>query len=133
MPKINLDKYYTPVKIAKYCINKFNSFGFKVSEVIEPAAGNGSFSLQIKDCTAYDIMPEHKSIIKQDFLKLEIPYKKGRLIIGNPPYGYGNKLAVKFYKKAYSICVFIFIFISIQVFVVLNIYKFSTSAGHFVR
>jgi len=31
---------------------------------------------------------------------LELLYKKGRCIIGNPPYGVSNTLAVKFYKHA---------------------------------
>ena len=104
MAKINLDKYYTPVELAKSCIDKtFEVIGREnVTDIIEPSAGEGSFSLQM-DCMAYDIAPEHESIIEQDFLKLELPYKKGRLVIGNPPYGRGNYTAVHFYKKAYSI------------------------------
>ncbi|MFC0903691.1 hypothetical protein ACFHWD_03180 [Clostridium sp. MT-14] len=51
-------------------------------------------------CWAYDIKPEDDSIIKQDFLALDINYLDGRLIIGNPPYGTRNILAVKFYKKS---------------------------------
>ena len=31
---------------------------------------------------------------------MDLPYKKGRLIIGNPPYGTANNLLVKFYKQA---------------------------------
>lgn len=52
------------------------------------------------NCTAYDIEPESEGIIKQDFLALNISYQKGRLIIGNPPFGNSNALSVKFYKKA---------------------------------
>jgi len=98
--KLNLDKYYTNKELAKHCIDiafeKLND----ITEVIEPSAGNGSFSLQIPNCIAYDLEPEHESIIKQDFLKLELPYKKGRLFIGNPPFGVKNTLSVQFYKKA---------------------------------
>jgi predicted RNA methylase len=67
--KINLDKYYTPVELAKYCIDKtYEIIGKEnITEIIEPSAGNGSFSLQIPNCIAYDIEPEHESIIKQDF------------------------------------------------------------------
>lgn len=97
--KLNLDKYYTNKELAKHCINiafeKLND----ITEVIEPSAGNGSFSLQIPNCIAYDLEPEHESIIKQDFLKLELPYKNGRLFIGNPPFGRGNSLSMAFYKK----------------------------------
>lgn len=65
MAKIELDKYYTPMEIAHYCIGKtFEVVGEEnISEIIEPSAGNGSFSKQLK-CIAYDIEPEHESIIK---------------------------------------------------------------------
>jgi hypothetical protein len=98
--KINYDKYYTPVEIAKYCIDKTYKIIHKnnITEIIEPSAGNGSFSTQIKNCIAYDIEPESDNIIKQDFFKLNLEYKKGRLFIGNPPYGFRNNLALKFYK-----------------------------------
>jgi len=109
MAKINLDKYYTDINIAKHCISKtYEIIGVEnITEVIEPSAGNGSFSNLINGfsndfngCISYDIEPEHSSIIKQDFLKLELLYKKGRLIIGNPPFGNKNLLAMKFFKKS---------------------------------
>ena len=98
--KIDLDKYYTDKKLAKHCIDTFWRNCFGVTEVIEPSAGNGAFSLQIPNCIAYDLEPEHESIIKQDFLKLDLPYKQGRAFIGNPPFGTRNTLSVKFYKHA---------------------------------
>lgn len=100
--KIDLDKYYTPLDKAKYCIDKvYEIIGENnISEAIEPSAGNGSFSLQVPTtCLAYDIEPEHESITKQDFLTLNIDYLYGRLIIGNPPYG---REIGKFVKKAYE-------------------------------
>ena len=100
MAKINLDKYYTPIDIAKHCIDVVNGLHLDITEVIEPSAGNGSFSLQIPNCIAYDIEPEHEGIIKQDFLKLKLPYKQGRLFIGNPPFGNSNSLSIQFYKHA---------------------------------
>lgn len=106
--KIELDKYYTPVETAKYCIDKtFEIIGREnITEIIEPSAGAGSFSLQIENCIAYDIKPEHPSIIEQDYLKLELEYKKGRLIIGNPPFG-TNTLLQSFYKKSIKECDYI--------------------------
>lgn len=101
--KLHLDKYYTDPQLAKYCIDKtYEIVGEEnITEVIEPSAGNGSFSLQIPSlCRAYDIEPDHPSIIKQDFLNLDIPYLHGRLIIGNPPFGSRMNLAQKFYKKS---------------------------------
>lgn len=100
--KINNDKYYTPIKTAKYCIDKtFEIIGKEnVTEIIEPSAGNGAFSNQVENCIAYDIEPEDESVIKQDFLTLDLDYKKGRLFIGNPPFGDRLNLARQFYKKA---------------------------------
>jgi len=108
MAKIDNDKYYTPTELAKYCIDKTYEIIGKdnISEVIEPSAGNGSFSNQL-NCIAYDIEPEHESIIKQDYLTLDLEYKKGRLIIGNPPYGRCLSLAQKFYKKSIEIADYI--------------------------
>lgn len=101
MAKIENDKYYTPKDLAKYCIDKtFEIIGEEnITDIIEPSAGNGSFSNQL-NCIAYDILPENDRIIKQDFLTLDLDYKKGRLIIGNPPYGRYLNLAQKFYKKS---------------------------------
>lgn len=106
--KIDLDKYYTPPDLAKWCIDKtFKVIGKNnITHIIEPSAGNGSFSKQL-ECDAYDIAPEDESIVKSDFLNLDIPYKQGRLIIGNPPYGVANTLAVQFYKKSIQLCDYI--------------------------
>lgn len=97
---IELDKFYTPKETAKKCIDIFWQTFFGVTEIIEPSAGNGAFSLQIPNCIAYDLEPEHESIIKQDFLKLDLPYKQGRAFIGNPPFGDRNNLSRSFYKHA---------------------------------
>ena len=98
--KIHNDKYYTPVALAKELIDVTMKVlaDEEITEVIEPSAGNGSFSKQIK-CVAYDIEPECESIIKQDFLKIEMEYQKGRLFIGNPPFGVKNNLSIKFFRK----------------------------------
>jgi len=100
--KLHLDQYYTSDSVAQYCIDKTREIlkNEKVTEVIEPSAGNGVFSKKLKKCISYDIDPKADFIIKQDYLKLDIPYKKGRLIIGNPPFGARNTLAVKFFKKS---------------------------------
>lgn len=43
--KINLDKYYTPVKLANYCYDKvIELIGEEnISDIVEPSVGNGSF------------------------------------------------------------------------------------------
>ena len=104
---IELDKFYTPTETAKICVDLMLNVvtsRFFVTEYLEPSAGNGAFSLQIPNCIAYDLEPEHESIITQDFLKLDLPYKYGRLIIGNPPFGDRNNLARSFYKKSTELC-----------------------------
>ena len=119
MAKIENDKYYTSKELAKYCIDKtYKIIGEQnISEVIEPSAGNGSFSLQIPSlCWAYDIEPEHESIIKQDFLTLDIKYLWGRLVIGNPPFGRGNSLSMAFYKKCVKIADYIAFILPISQF-----------------
>lgn len=92
MAKIPLDKYYTSKETALYCINKTKEIiGVEnITEWLEPSAGNGSFSLQLDNCLAFDILPEDESIIQQDFLTLDLGYKKGRCIISNPPFGKRN-------------------------------------------
>ena len=104
MAKIINDKYYTSLELAKYCIDKTKEIigAENISEYLEPSAGSGSFS-NILNCIAYDIEPEHDNIIKQDYLTLELEYKRGRCIIGNPPYGTKNQLSVKFFKKSVMI------------------------------
>ena len=101
--KLHLDKYYTSIELAKYCIDiTYKVIGNNnISEIIEPSAGNGSFSNQISNCIAYDIEPESTLITQQDFLELNLDYKKGRLFIGNPPFGDRMNLATKFIKKCY--------------------------------
>lgn len=103
MSKLNLDKYYTPEYIATRCIDTALSLIPEPTEIVEPSAGDGSFSNQIQGCIAYDIAPGCSSVLQQDFLSLDIEYKKGRLVIGNPPFGPRNTLSVKFFKKSVTI------------------------------
>ena len=128
MTKILNDKYYTPIKLSKYCIDKtLEIIGEEnISDFIEPSAGDGSFSNQLFFCTAYDIEPEHKDIIEQDFLKLNIPYKEKRLIIGNPPYGPKMHLVVKFFKKSIQLGDYVSFILPIsQLDNVVSLYEFD--------
>lgn len=103
MAKIELDKYYTPPDLAEYIVNKTKEIigEENITEYLEPSAGAGVFLDYFdKPYLAYDIEPEDDRIIEQDFLKLELDYKKGRCVIGNPPFGSRNTLSVRFYKKA---------------------------------
>lgn len=106
--KIENDKYYTPKELAKELIDKtFEIIGKEnVTEIIEPSAGAGAFSSQL-DCIAYDIEPEAPGIIKQDYLTSFLWKKKGRLVIGNPPFGNSNWLIIKFWEKSIEIADYI--------------------------
>ena len=107
MSKIELDKYYTPDDLAKYCVEKTKEIigEENITEYLEPSAGAGVFLKYLKDkpYQAYDIKPEGDNIIQADYLSLDLEYRKGRCIIGNPPYGRANNLSVQFYKKSIKI------------------------------
>ena len=103
--KLSLDQYYTPIEIAKYCVDKtFEVLNdYNISDVIEPSAGEGSFSDILKELyplIAIDIEPKKNYMITADYLNYKIDYNKNRLIIGNPPYGSRLNLAKKFYEKS---------------------------------
>jgi len=128
MAKLINDKYYTPLELAQYCIDKTHQIiGNKnITEYIEPSAGNGSFSLLLPDCIAFDIEPEHPSIIKQDFLMIDIPHKSGRCVIGNPPFGKNNLLYRRFCDKSFNIADYVAYILPISQYNNRNlIYKFD--------
>lgn len=98
-----MDKYYTSDRLASYAVRKsIEVIGEdSITEFLEPSAGGGVFLKYFnKPFIAFDIKPDAKEIIQKDFLQLNIPYKKGRLIIGNPPFGRANSTLKRFYKKA---------------------------------
>ena len=103
--KSGLDKFYTIPAISEKCLASIGS-RYKWSEwglVIEPSAGNGSFLTRIPtdNKVGIDISPEHKDIIKQDFLAYNPPSDVGKiLVVGNPPFGRVSSLAVKFFNHA---------------------------------
>ena len=103
IPKIKNDKYYTSPELAKYCTDKTKEIigEQNITQYIEPSAGNAVFLDYLPEGTlAYDIEPEDIRVEKQNYLTLNLDYLKGRCIIGNPPYGRANNLAVQFYKKS---------------------------------
>ena len=109
--KLNLDQYYTSEEDMNYCVNKtldvLQENGYEVSEFLEPSAGQGVFSDYLytsgKNVIALDIEPKAENIIQADYLTYKLDYKKGRLTIGNPPYGSRLSLAKKFYKKSIEV------------------------------
>lgn len=102
-----VDKFYTNPKVADRCIYHFtNTVSIQSSDILlEPSAGNGAFSNKLTNYTvyAYDIEPNHNSIIQQDFTTFVLPdeWKNKRIhVISNPPFGRQSGLAKKFIKKA---------------------------------
>src|SRR5574344_1244628 len=95
-----LDKFYTKKEISKKCLSiLFNILNLNGNELfLEPSAGNGSFSSLLKNCEAYDILPEDEKIVKADFLTLKLE-NKNYITIGNPPFGKRAKLAIDFFNK----------------------------------
>lgn len=104
MAKINLDKYYTPSDLAEYCVKKTKEIiGVEnITEWLEPSAGSGVFLPYLdNNYLAFDIEPEADNIEQKNYLELDLPYFKGRCVIGNPPFGHrADILFRKFYDKA---------------------------------
>lgn len=95
-----LDKFYTKPDIAKACIESLEVSSFALC--IEPSAGGGSFSsLLPENSVALDLAPEHSGIIEQDFFTYSPPEIQGKiLVVGNPPFGQQNSLAIRFINHA---------------------------------
>lgn len=101
--KEELDKFYTKESIAKELIKNIEIDIYDC--VIEPSAGNGSFSSQInhENLIALDLKPESNNIIQKDWFDYKIdPNYKNVLIIGNPPFGQRNNLSKSFIRHAIS-------------------------------
>tara|TARA_Y100000591_G_C21788139_1_gene674998 strand:- start:171 stop:1049 length:879 start_codon:yes stop_codon:yes gene_type:complete len=119
------DKYYTIKHVVKYCLQKVKK-NIKITKndlCIEPSAGNGAFIKEIKQLfnnyKFYDLEPEHKEVIQQDYFTFDIntvinenttnttnttnTYNKIH-VIGNPPFGRQSSLAIKFIKKSATFC-----------------------------
>ena len=95
--KIDTEKFYTKPEIAKFCLEHLDLN--KYDRIIEPSAGNGSFSLLVPNCEAYDLAPENENIKQQDFFDFSV--KRGNILVfGNPPFGRQSSLAIKFINHA---------------------------------
>lgn len=107
----NNEQYYTKENISENCVDitnkQFNLNQFDI--IIEPSAGTGSFikalekKVNLQKIRSYDIDPKYSSIIKQDYLTInlkESEKNKNILVIGNPPFGRQSSLAKKFIKHS---------------------------------
>ena len=109
------DKYYTPHWLVEHSVKKTIEIIGKenITDVIEPSAGDGAYIETLKKyfkhvpLSFYDLYPEHPEVIEKDYYKLRKSYKKGRLVIGNPPYGVASNLWRGFCKKSAKIADYI--------------------------
>lgn len=93
-----LDKFYTLPEVAKSCIDLIDGLD-DYDFCIEPSAGNGAFSKQLKNCRAYDILPEVDGVEKKNWFEVE--KQSGRfIVVGNPPFGSRNTLSKNFIKHS---------------------------------
>lgn len=93
------EKFYTKPCIADRCVSVLDKYiDDKNLLIIEPSAGNGSFTLDYPRVLRYDIEPEGEGIEKQDFLKLNI--NEDCVIVGNPPFGRQSCLAKSFIRHS---------------------------------
>lgn len=93
------DRFYTKPEVALELLQHIDLEGYDV--VIEPSAGAGAFSKNIKDCIAYDIVPNCEGVQQGDWFEVDKNLFKGRtLIVGNPPFGQQNSIAVKFFNES---------------------------------
>lgn len=105
-----LDKFYTKKEDVRICLDNIDLANYET--IVEPSAGNGAFSNEIKNCIAFDIVPEGSNITKQDFLKIKSLESMGRILfIGNPPFGKRSSLAKKFIKKCIELNAYTIAFI----------------------
>lgn len=101
-----MDQFYTNDQIALNCIeelkNHINLHDFDI--ILEPAAGTGSFFKLIPEHQreGVDIDPKHPDVLKQDFLHYAPTSNRSYCVIGNPPFGKGSSLAIKFFNHAAS-------------------------------
>ena len=103
--KNEFDKFYTKASTINECMKLLNLIEFDC--IIEPSAGSGNFLQFLPHFFAYDIEPEGINIVKADWLTLDkqqFNQYNNILVIGNPPFGVQNNLAIKFFNVSASFC-----------------------------
>ena len=109
-----IDKYYTKPSVVAMCIQAIQQYvQIGANDVVmEPSAGNGAFIEGIKEISPkhifYDLAPEHRDIIKKDYLTFNPRYLVDHFsnihVIGNPPFGRQSSMSKKFIKKSCEYC-----------------------------
>lgn len=98
---INKEQFFTQPETAEKLSQWIKGQGWfqNVTEIIEPSAGDGVWLDSLPVTQAYDLEPKSDRVKQADYLKTEILYKKGSLMVGNPPFGRMGSLAMEFVKK----------------------------------
>lgn len=99
---IHSDQFFTRAEVAKLFSDwvKSQSFYKSVKTIIEPSAGNKDIAKFFPSAKLYDLDPKHSDILKQDWLDYSHSGGDETLVVGNPPFGKNNTLAVNFINKA---------------------------------
>jgi len=97
------DKFYTQPHIAKLCIEALSLKKYDL--IIEPSAGSGAFLNQLpKEKTiGFDLDPEAENVTQKDWFTVtpkDLPIAYKILVIGNPPFGIQNNIALAFINHA---------------------------------
>jgi hypothetical protein len=103
MTSRKLDQFYTKREAAQKCYKIVSDIiDIEKYKLIEPSAGNGSFSdLFHNNFIALDLEPKKNYIIQQDFFDFNFNNSEEKVIvIGNPPFGKNSSLAIKFFNKS---------------------------------
>lgn len=106
--KDTFDRFYTKLDIVKKCLTALNLNDFDC--IIEPSAGTGNFLKDLPAAAsvfAYDIAPEADNIEKADWFnvdKTQFNKFKSILVLGNPPFGQQNSLAIRFFNESAKFC-----------------------------
>ena len=104
---LDRDAYFTPLKDSKRIVKQLliDEPYLRDYEWVEPSAGAGSFLYAVEDenikIQGYDIHPMHDDVIENDFLEDDLDLS-GKVVIGNPPYGARNRLALDFIDRAFE-------------------------------
>lgn len=100
--KNKLDQYYTKPDIALWCwdILQENLEDPESQIYVEPSAGCGNFLIDGYTWEAYDLDPKEENIVRKDFF--EVKDLKGKVVVGNPPFGFASSLALRFINHCAS-------------------------------
>jgi hypothetical protein len=102
--KNSLDQYYTSRQAVDIVFDVVQKY-WGGERLLEPSAGSGAFyNNTYPRYLMFDIEPKATGIIQADFLKVDPREFEGCFAVGNPPFGFCGKLAVKFINHCAESC-----------------------------